>query len=92
MFDHHISGRNAAQRLIALRQDSQSVVDYAIDFRTLAAESGWNIEALPCRMWACLFHIPSGSSSWLRYSFISVRGADAIGKHQTFRSGEKAQD
>lgn len=33
-------------RLFSLRQGSRSVADFAIDFRTLAAESGWNTEAL----------------------------------------------
>ena len=46
VFDHPISGRTAAQRLIALWPGSRSGADYAIDFRKLAAESGWNIEAL----------------------------------------------
>ena len=41
-----MSGRKAAQNLLQLRQDSRSVADYAVDFRTLAAESAWNPEAL----------------------------------------------
>ena len=38
-FDHPISGSSAALRLIVLLQGSRSVADYAIDIRTLAAES-----------------------------------------------------
>ena len=33
-------------RLLSLRQGSHSVAVFAIEFRTLAAESGWNDEAL----------------------------------------------
>lgn len=46
MFDHPVGGRDAADRLFQLRQGSSSVAEYAILFRTLAAESGWNMEAL----------------------------------------------
>ncbi len=39
-------GREAAKALVTLRQGRRSVSDYAIDFRTLAADSGWNQLAL----------------------------------------------
>lgn len=39
-------GREAAKALVAMRQGRRSVTDYAIKFRTLAADSGWNQPAL----------------------------------------------
>ncbi len=39
-------GREAAKALVAMRQGKRSVMDYAIEFRTLAADSGWNQPAL----------------------------------------------
>ena len=44
VFDHPVSGREAARRLLDLRQGPQTVVDYAIQFRTLAEETGWEEE------------------------------------------------
>ena len=41
-----MSGRKAAQKLLQLWQDTLSVADYAVEFRTLAAEGTWNPEAL----------------------------------------------
>ena len=35
-------GREAAKALVSLRQCKQSVIDYTVEFRTIAAESGWN--------------------------------------------------
>ena len=46
VFDHPVRGREASQRLLHLRQGSRSVASFAVEFRTLAAESGWNGEAL----------------------------------------------
>lgn len=46
VFDHPVGGRDAANRLFQLRQGNSSVAEYAVLFRTLAAESGWNMEAL----------------------------------------------
>lgn len=46
MFNHPVCGRDASNRLTNIRQGSRSVADYAIEFRTLAAESGWNDPAL----------------------------------------------
>lgn len=45
-FDPVSSSREKAQELSNLRQGRDSVCDYAIHFRTLAAESGWNNAAL----------------------------------------------
>ncbi|KAL6476018.1 hypothetical protein MHYP_G00145170 [Metynnis hypsauchen] len=45
-FHNPRGGREVAPRLLALSQGTHSVADYAIKFRTLAAESGWNEEAL----------------------------------------------
>uniref|UniRef100_A0A3Q1BU46 CCHC-type domain-containing protein n=1 Tax=Amphiprion ocellaris TaxID=80972 RepID=A0A3Q1BU46_AMPOC len=46
VFDHLVRGRDAGGRLFSLRQASRSTAEYAVEFRTLAAESGWNDVAL----------------------------------------------
>lgn len=46
IFDHPLKGKEAATRLLSLKQGSSSVAQYAIDFRILAAESGWDNTAL----------------------------------------------
>ncbi|RXN13472.1 Pol poly [Labeo rohita] len=46
VFDHPVSGREASKRLLTLNQGSRSTADFAIEFRTIAAGSGWNDEAL----------------------------------------------
>ena len=46
VFDHPVRGREASQRLLWLCQGSRSVASFAVEFRTLVAESGWNKEAL----------------------------------------------
>ena len=46
VFDSPLSRRESACKLLWLHQDSRSVADYPVDFRTLAAESAWNPEAL----------------------------------------------
>jgi hypothetical protein len=46
VFDSPLSGRKAAHKLLQLHQDYHSVADYVVYFRTLAAESDWNPEAL----------------------------------------------
>ena len=46
VFQHTSPGREAARTLLRLRQGRRRVSDYAIDFRTLAAESEWNPAAL----------------------------------------------
>uniref|UniRef100_A0A3B3I5P6 CCHC-type domain-containing protein n=1 Tax=Oryzias latipes TaxID=8090 RepID=A0A3B3I5P6_ORYLA len=46
VFQHTRPGREAARALMRLRQGRRRVADYAIDFRTLAAESAWNPSAL----------------------------------------------
>ena len=45
VFDRSKQGREAAREVLQLRQGCQSVSDYAIQFRTLASESGWNKDA-----------------------------------------------
>ena len=45
-FDPVTTDRERAGELSGLRQGSESVCDYAIRFRTLSAESGWNATAL----------------------------------------------
>uniref|UniRef100_A0A8D0CYT6 Gypsy retrotransposon integrase-like protein 1 n=1 Tax=Sander lucioperca TaxID=283035 RepID=A0A8D0CYT6_SANLU len=46
IFQHVTPGREAARMLVNLRQGRRRVADYAIEFRTVAAESGWNQTAL----------------------------------------------
>lgn len=46
VFDHPIRGHEAGRRLFTLRQGSRSTAEYAVEFRTLAAGSGWNDLAL----------------------------------------------
>ena len=46
VFDHPVRGKEAGKRLLSLHQGSGSVADFAIDFRILAAESGWGDMAL----------------------------------------------
>ena len=46
VFGAPLSRREVARKLLQLRQDSRSVADYAVGFRTLAGESDWNPEAL----------------------------------------------
>ncbi|KAK7886523.1 hypothetical protein WMY93_026144 [Mugilogobius chulae] len=46
VFDHPIKGKEASKRLLALSQGSLSVAQYAVEFRILAAESGWDYVAL----------------------------------------------
>jgi hypothetical protein len=46
VFDRSLVGQEAAKRLLRLRQGPGSAADYAITFRTLAADSGWDEQAL----------------------------------------------
>lgn len=46
VFDQIDTGQEAAKLLLSLRQGRGTVADYAISFRTLAADSGWNEPAL----------------------------------------------
>ncbi|KAK3559268.1 hypothetical protein QTP86_009932 [Hemibagrus guttatus] len=46
VFDHPLSGRKASKNLLTLRQKNGSATEYAIQFRTIAAGSGWNDESL----------------------------------------------
>lgn len=46
VFDPVATDREKAQELSRLKQGGDSVCDYAIRFRTLATESGWNATAL----------------------------------------------
>ena len=41
-----MQGKEAAKRWLNLRQGPVSVAEYSVDFRVLAAESGWGEEAL----------------------------------------------
>lgn len=46
VFDHPVQGKEASKRLLTIRQGSRSVAEYSVDFRTLAAEAGWDDAAL----------------------------------------------
>ena len=46
VFDSPLSGREAARKLLQLRQDSHSVAEYMVDFRMPADESACNLEVL----------------------------------------------
>lgn len=46
VFDHSIQPQEAANQFLSLKQGSRSVADYSIEFRVLAAGSGWNDSAL----------------------------------------------
>lgn len=46
IFDHTTPGREAARALMDLHQRGRRVSDYAVEFRTLAADSGWNDSSL----------------------------------------------
>ncbi|XP_077356599.1 uncharacterized protein LOC144003826 [Festucalex cinctus] len=41
IFDHPVRGKEAAKRLMSLRQGSRSVAEFSVEFRTLAAESNF---------------------------------------------------
>ncbi len=42
VFDHPVRGKDAARHLLHIRQGTRSVVEFSVEFRTLAAHSGWN--------------------------------------------------
>ncbi|KAJ8016081.1 hypothetical protein DPEC_G00003450 [Dallia pectoralis] len=44
-FDHPPKGREAGERLVHLRQGTRSAKEFVLEFRTLAAGSGWNKRA-----------------------------------------------
>ncbi|KAK3548242.1 hypothetical protein QTP70_005830 [Hemibagrus guttatus] len=46
VFEYPVGGKDISLQLMELCQGSDSVADYAIKFRTLAAQSGWNKAAL----------------------------------------------
>ena len=46
VFDHPVRGKEAARRLLHLRQGARSVAEYAVEFRTLAGECAWEAEPL----------------------------------------------
>uniref|UniRef100_A0A8K9UV32 Gypsy retrotransposon integrase-like protein 1 n=1 Tax=Oncorhynchus mykiss TaxID=8022 RepID=A0A8K9UV32_ONCMY len=49
VFDRSVFGEEASRALSSLCQDNRSITDYSIEFRTLAASSGWNEPALLAR-------------------------------------------
>ncbi len=41
VFEHAVDGKEVGEQLLALRQGSSTAADYALTFRTLAAQTGW---------------------------------------------------
>lgn len=65
VFAPTVSSRTAANQLLKLRQGTQSAADYAIQFRTLATESGWGEQALLVTFYHGLAdHIKDELASW----------------------------
>jgi hypothetical protein len=74
VFDRAASGRDAARLLAELRQGERTVTDYSIEFRTLAAECGWNAEA----QWDMFLH---GLSEYIKdeiYALELPTGVDKL--------------
>lgn len=46
VFDHAPEGKEIRERLLAVKQGGRRAVEYALEFRTLVADSGWNIPTL----------------------------------------------
>lgn len=46
VFDHPVQGKEAAKRMLTLHQGTKSVAEFSVDFRILAAEAGWDENAL----------------------------------------------
>lgn len=46
IFEYPEGGKNISVQLLHLHQGSRSAADYGIEFRKLAAQSGWNDVAL----------------------------------------------
>ncbi|KAK3554943.1 hypothetical protein QTP86_001878 [Hemibagrus guttatus] len=54
VFEYPAGGNNISVQLMELRQGSDTAVDYAIKFCTLAVQSGWNDASLCAVFWAGL--------------------------------------
>lgn len=54
VLDQPVRGKDAGHRLMAIRQGTRSVAEYSIEFRTLAAASGWNDDSLQGAFYAGL--------------------------------------
>ena len=48
VFDHPVAGQDAGSKLLNIKQGSRTVSAYAIEFRTLAARTGWEDSVLCC--------------------------------------------
>jgi len=46
VFDHPDYWGDASRRLVNSRQEARSVADYSVEFKTLAADAGWDDAAL----------------------------------------------
>ncbi|KAK3537484.1 hypothetical protein QTP70_012114 [Hemibagrus guttatus] len=54
VFEYPAGGKDISTQLMVLRQGSDTAADYAIKFRTLVAQSGWNDASLWAVFWAGL--------------------------------------
>lgn len=46
VFNHPVRVRDASKHLLSHCQGSHSIAEFSVEFRTFAAESGWDDEAL----------------------------------------------
>lgn len=54
VFNHSPDGKEVSDKLLMVRQGNHHAAEYALDFRTLAAESSWNDFALRAAYLHCL--------------------------------------
>ncbi len=52
VFEHPVGGKEVGEQLLSLRQGGGSAADYALSFRTLAAQTGWR-DAEPLKLFFC---------------------------------------
>ncbi|KAK3574237.1 hypothetical protein QTP86_004295 [Hemibagrus guttatus] len=79
VFEYPAGGKDISLQLMELRQGSETAADYAIQFRTLAAQSGWNDAALlfpaglnPCLQAELACHVEATSLSQLMATSIRL--------------------
>ncbi|XP_060786982.1 alpha-2-macroglobulin-like [Neoarius graeffei] len=90
VFSPEVSGRTAANKLLQLRQGRQSAVDYAIQFRTLAVESGWGEQALLATFYSGLAdRIKDELASWEEAEYLESLISLVISSHRGCRNETK---
>ncbi|KAK3544514.1 hypothetical protein QTP86_013338 [Hemibagrus guttatus] len=73
VFEYPAGGKDISLQLMELRQGSETAADYAIRFRTLATQSGWNDAAL----WA-VFHLQAELACHMEATSLSQFVATSI--------------